>query len=150
MKVGFTNSGFYVNSATGSSRDALYAAGIGVDWAGCVPLLAIAQEAQAQGVNVTVENVAGTLTIAKVSIRTEIQEQTGYTKQHANQIMRDRKMLDSAPLRIAGQPAYTDTQLAVRLAEHDAQACRNKARQTARACSKDDCLEGTPAADDKC
>ena len=149
MTLGFTDTGLYVNSASGSSRDALDAAGIGVDAAGRVPLSAIVQEAQAQGVNVTVETIAGTL-VAVVAIRREVERLADCGKRQANRIMRQRSAIESAPLQVAGQPAYTVEQLAVMVAEHDAQARRNKVRRPVRADATDDYLEGTPAADDKC
>jgi hypothetical protein len=66
--------------------------------------------------------------IGKVAIRREIEQRGDYTKQRAGQIMRQWCAVDSAPLKIAGQPAYTVEQLDALIAEHDAQACANKAR----------------------
>lgn len=128
MTLGFTDAGFHVNSATGSSRDALDAASIGVDAAGRVPLAAVVQEAQAKGVNVTVDTIAGTLVAGPVAIRREVERLADCGKRQANRIIRQWGAVESAPLHVVGQPAYTVEQLAVMVAEHDAQARRNKVR----------------------
>ncbi|MBK6350109.1 MAG: hypothetical protein V9E93_19575 [Steroidobacteraceae bacterium] len=129
MTLGYKGELFYVNSATGRPPERLP----GVDPAGSVPLAQVVSEARAQGVDVTPENVAGTLFPGRVTIRRGIQQIGNYTKQRANQIMSERNVTGSAPLRIARQPAYTLDQLSALVTAHEAQARQNKRRTPRKA-----------------
>ncbi len=129
MTLGFTNSGFYVNSASGIAPDNLERDGMNLtDARGVVPLEQVVSEANAQGAPVTVEDIAGTLVIGRVAYRWELERITRRCKRQANRIMERHAVVNSAPMTIAGQPAWTVGQLSDLTETHNAQARWNKRR----------------------
>lgn len=129
MALGFTNSHFFVNSASGDPPGSLLSDGMEyTDAQGRVPLDQVVREAQQQGCNVTAETIAGTLVIARVAVRRELERLTGRGKRQANRIIEQYSVVNSAPMTIAKQPAYTMEQIEALADHHKRQARRNKVR----------------------
>jgi len=129
MTLGFTDSGFYVNSASGIAPDNLERNGMNLtDARGMVPLEQVVSEANAQGVPVTVQGIAGTLVVGRVAHRWELERLTGRGKRQANRIMARERVEETAPLTIAAQPAYTMDQMETLADRYKRQARRNMDR----------------------
>ena len=161
MVIGWTNSHFHVNSASGLSPDALVAkaiadyrekhrttieathmtdgqvqqaalaeSGLGdASLTGQLPIDDVTEQVKARGVDVAPDKIADMIVPGKVAIRQTIEAKRGYTKQRANQIIKHRRIIERAPLTVAGQPAWPVKQLEQELDDHDKETSRNLRRE---------------------